>query len=268
MCKIPDLFRKRFYYFIKVQYLGYRLHGWQKQPDVKTVEGLITKTLGWVMPEAKYKILGTSRTDAMVSAEESAFELFLENEPLENLEEFLELFNKNLPQDIRALSIEEVDEKFNIIQNSKTKEYAYLFSIGDKFHPFCAPFMANFQEDLDIEKMKEAANLFQGRHNFKNYCVRVSEKSTFEREMLRAELVENTLYKANFFPEKSYIFHIHAAGFLRHQVRLMMGSLVLVGRGELSLQDIADSLKPDCPQHQMDYIAPASGLILRNISFD
>lgn len=248
--------------------MGYRLHGWQKQPDVKTVEGLITKTLRWVMPDAKYKILGTSRTDAMVSAEESAFELFLDHEPLENLEEFLELFNKNLPQDIRALSMEEVDEKFNIIQHSKTKEYAYLFSIGDKFHPFCAPFMANFQENLNIEKMKEAATLYQGIHNFKNYCVRVSEKSTFEREMLRSELVENTIYKANFFPENSYIFHIHAAGFLRHQVRLMMGSLVLVGRGELSLQDIEDSLKPESPQFQMDYIAPASGLILRKISFE
>ena len=125
------------------------------------------------MPDAKCKILGTSRTDAMVSAEESAFELFLDHQPLEDPENFLELFNKNLPQDIRALSIEEVDDKFNIIQHSKTKQYAYLFSVGNKFHPFCAPFMANFQEDLDIEKMKEAARLFEGKHDFSNYCVRV-----------------------------------------------------------------------------------------------
>lgn len=244
------------------------MHGWQKQPTVKTVEGLITKTLGWVMPDAKCKILGTSRTDAMVSAEESAFELFLDHEPLEDLDVFLKIFNKNLPQDIRALSITQVDEKFNIIQHSKTKEYAYLFSIGNKFHPFCAPFMANFQEDLDIEEMKKGAALFQGTHNFRNYCVRVSEKSTFEREMLRSEIVENTEYTANFFPERSYIFHIHASGFLRHQVRLMMGSLILLGRGELSLDDIRNSLKPDSPQLQMDYIAPASGLILNKIEFD
>lgn len=261
------MFRKRFFYFIKVQYLGYRLHGWQKQPAVKTVEGLITKTLGWLMPDATYKILGTSRTDAMVSAEESAFELFLDHEPLEDTELFLALLNKNLPQDIRALSIKEVDEKFNIIQDSKTKEYAYLFSTGEKFHPFCAPFMANFQEDLNIDIMKEAAALYQGKHCFKNYCVRVSNKSTFDREMLRSELVENTLYTANFFPEKSYIFHIHAAGFLRHQVRLMMGTLVLAGRGELSLDQIKESLQADTPHLQMDYIAPASGLILRKLEF-
>ncbi|MGA8855033.1 MAG: tRNA pseudouridine(38-40) synthase TruA, partial [Christiangramia sp.] len=83
-----------------------------------------------------------------------------------------------------------------------------------------------------------------------------------------SELVENTEYTANFFPEHSYIFHIHASGFLRHQVRLMMGSLVLVGRGELSLDDIKESLKPDTPDLQMDYIAPASGLILNKIEFD
>ena len=116
--------------------------------------------------------------------------------------------------------------------------------------------------------MKEAAALFQGTHNFKNYCVRVSEKSTFDREMIKSELIENTEYTANFFPERSFIFHIHAAGFLRHQVRLMMGTLVLVGRGELSLDQVVESLQPDTPHLQMDYIAPASGLILKKISFE
>ncbi|MCM4156110.1 tRNA pseudouridine(38-40) synthase TruA [Gramella sp. AN32] len=262
------MFRKRFYYLIKVQYLGYRLHGWQKQPNLKTAEGLIFKTLKWVLPEAKFKILGTSRTDGMVSAEESAFELFLDHEPLEDLEAFLNLFNQNLPQDIRALKIQEVDDQFNIIKHSKTKEYAYLFTFGKKFHPFSAPFMANFQEGLDIVLMKQGALLFRGTHNFQNYCVRVSEKSTFERTMIKSEIVENKLYTASFFPKQSYLFHIHAAGFLRHQVRLMMGTLVLVGRGELNLAQIEESLRPDTPHLQMDYLAPASGLILNKIEFE
>ena len=78
----------RFYYLIKVQYLGYRLHGWQKQPNFKTVEGLIKKTLKFVLPGRKIKVLGSSRTDAMVSANDAAFELFLYDEPLENLEDY------------------------------------------------------------------------------------------------------------------------------------------------------------------------------------
>ena len=258
--------RKRFYYLIKIQYLGYRLHGWQKQPHVKTVEGLVTKTLRYVLPEEKFKILGTSRTDAMVSAMESAFELFLDEKPLENEDEFLNLFNINLPQDIRAVSITEVDSKFNIIQHPKNKEYWYIFSFGGKNHPFCAPLMANFQEDLDIEKMKEAAELFKGQHNFKNYCVRDSENSKFDREILKSEVVENSEITASFFPENTYLFRIIGAGFLRHQVRLMMGSLVLVGRGELTLDDIKNSLSSKT-EMQMDYIAPASGLILNKVDF-
>ncbi|MFD1095997.1 tRNA pseudouridine(38-40) synthase TruA [Salegentibacter chungangensis] len=257
--------RKRYFYLIKIQYLGYRLHGWQKQPDVKTVEGLITKTFRWVMPDAKIKILGTSRTDAMVSAQESAFELFKDHEPLEDPEEFLKTFNLNLPQDIRATSIQEVDAAFNIIQHPKVKEYAYLFSYGEKNHPFCAPMMANFMFDLDIEKMKEAAKLFEGSHNFINYCVRVSDKSKFEREIAKSEIIENTEITASFFPEKSYVFHVHGEGFLRHQVRLMMGALIQVGKGELSLKDIEKSLNPENREYQMDYIVPASGLILNKL---
>lgn len=258
--------RKRFYYLINVQYLGFRLHGWQKQPNVKTVEGLITKTLRYVLPEEKFKILGTSRTDAMVSSGGSAFELFLDEKPLEELGAFLKLFNINLPQDIRAVSIEEVDAKFNIIQHPKNKEYLYLFSFGTKNHPFCAPFMANFQEDLDIEKMKKASTFFQGEHNFSNYCVRVSPNSKFEREIITAEITKNTEITASFFPEDSFLFRVEGKGFLRHQVRLMMGSLVLVGRGELSLNDIQKSLETGT-EMQMDYLAPASGLILNRVDF-
>lgn len=259
--------RVRFYYLITVQYLGYRLHGWQKQPDVKTVEGLITKTLRYVLPEAKYKILGSSRTDAMVSSNGSAFELFVDNEPLEDLDAFLLLFNQNLPQDIRVTNIKEVDATFNIIKHSKIKEYAYLFSYGNKNHPFCAPFMANFQFDLDIELMKKGAQLFNGVHNFKNYCIRVSEKSTFERKIIKAEIEENRLYTANFFPEQTYVFHVHGKGFLRYQVRLMMGAMVQLGRGELTLAQIEESLTEKSTL-QMDYIAPASGLILQNMHFE
>lgn len=258
--------RKRFYYLIKVQYLGFRLHGWQKQPSVKTVEGLITKTLRYVLPEEKYKILGTSRTDAMVSSGGSAFELFLEENPLKDLDAFLELFNINLPQDIRAISVEEVDSTFNIIQHPKLKEYLYLFSFGSKNHPFCAPFMANFQENLDIEKMKMAAGFFKGQHNFSNYCVRVSPNSKFDREIITAEITKNTEITASFFPENSYLFRVEGEGFLRHQVRLMMGTLVLVGRGELNLQDIQKSLEKGIKM-QMDYLAPASGLILNRVDF-
>lgn len=234
---------------------------------MKTVEGLIKKTLKFVLPERTFKILGSSRTDAMVSANLAAFELFLNDEPLEDLQEFLELFNKNLPPDIRALEISEVTSDFNIIQHPKQKEYLYLFSFGSKNHPFCAPLMANFQDDLDLGKMKDAARLFEGEHDFRNYTVDPSEKTISIRTVLKSEILKNDHYSASFFPEESFVFRVKGSGFLRYQIRLMMGTLIQVGKGEIDLQTIKESLLTG-NNTQITYIAPASGLILNRIDFE
>ncbi len=159
---------KEFFYLIEVQYLGFRYHGWQKQPGVNTVQRMIERTMTFVLDHDQFKILVTGRTDAMVSANQTYFELFLK-EPIEPTE-LLEKLNLNLPSDIRVLSVEEVDRHFNIIQNAKIKEYNYLFSFGQKNHPFAAPFMCCIQQKLDVDQMMEAARLFEGRHDFRNYC--------------------------------------------------------------------------------------------------
>lgn len=202
----------------------------------------------------------------MVSAQNAAFELFLDHEPLEDLMEFLEIFNKNLPPDIRAGSIKEVNSKFNIIQHSKLKEYLYLFAFGRKSHPFCAPLMATFLEPLNIELMMEAAKLFEGKQYFGNYCTKPTEHTVLEREIELCEIIRNTEITASFFPESTYVLRVQGPGFLRNQIRLMMGSLVLLGRGELDLEDIQNSLKSGVNM-PMNYIAPGSGLILNKVSF-
>ena len=256
---------KQFFYLITVQYLGYRFHGWQKQPDVKTLHLMIDRTLNFILEGKPFKSLGSGRTDAMVSAENAAFELFLEA-PIEDMDAFLKLFNHNLPQDIRALSIKEVDKKFNIIQHSKIKEYLYLFTFGEKCHPFCAPIMTTILDDLDIDLMKQGAKLFEGEHYFKSYCFRATNNGIYDREILTCELVENTIYKANYFPKKSYILRVRGKGFMRNQIRLMMGALIDLGKGKLTLDDINNSLLPDS-EIKMEYVAPASGLILNSIDF-
>lgn len=257
---------ERFYYLIHVQYLGYRLHGWQRQPGLKTVEGLIKKTLKFVLGERRIKILGAGRTDAMVSAQEAAFELFLDGEPLKDLENFIYILNKNLPPDIRAINIQEVDSSFNIIQHSTLKEYVYLFSFGEKSHPFCASMLVTFLEELDIELMKSAAQIFCGKHDFRNYCTKPTSETTTVREILRCEIIENKLIHASFFPEKTFALHVEAEGFLRNQIRLMMGTIVLVGRGEFSLEKLKESLLPN-NEIEINFIAPGSGLILNKIDF-
>ncbi|MBO3116939.1 tRNA pseudouridine(38-40) synthase TruA [Winogradskyella sp. DF17] len=258
-------FEKRFYYLIKLQYLGYRFHGWQKQPNLKTLHLMVDKTLKYVFEDKKFKTLIAGRTDAMVSANETALELFTFHK-IDDTSEFLNWFNYNLPQDIRALSIGKVDKDFNIIQHPKTKEYLYLFAFGGKFHPFCAPILSTIQDDLDIELMKRGAHLFEGIHNFKNYCYKATDKGLYHRTIERCELVENTLYSASFFPEHSYLLRVKGSGFGRNQIRLMMGTLIRLGKGEVDLNFIRNSLKENIVSHQ-SYIAPASGLILNKIDF-
>jgi tRNA pseudouridine38-40 synthase len=256
--------RKKFFYLIEVQYLGFRLHGWQQNPTVKTVQGMINKTLGFVLPDRRVKTIGGSRTDAKVSANQYFFELFLEEEPMP--EDFFENFNRNLPQDIRALSIKEVDGKFNIIQHPKVKEYNYLFAFGEKPHPFSAALVASFLEDLDVEKMKEAAKVFEGAHSFHAFVEAANEKTKTDREILLAEIIDNEKYQANFFPEKTFIFRVKGKGFMRSQVRLMMGALVRVGNGELSIESLQKVLA-DKNEFLLPFKAPASGLILEAVEY-
>ena len=258
--------KSQFYYLIHVQYLGFRFHGWAKQPDLKTVHHMIDRTIKYVLGKGvPFKTLGSSRTDAKVSAANTAFELFTEREL--PIDEFVQDVNDNLPSDIKILRMVPVDESFNIIQAPREKYYQYLFTYGPKPHPFCAPLMAYFPDELDIESMKAATGVFEGLHNFRKYCTKPSEHTVFERDILRSEITENQEYKANFFPEQSFVYHIVGKGFMRHQIRLMMGQLVSLGRGELTLEDLRCSLtEPD--DIPLKNIAPASGLILQSVAFE
>ena len=258
--------KKSFYYLIKIQFLGYRFHGWQKQTKYKTVHLMIDKTLNFILKKKVFKTLGSGRTDAMVSANETAFELFIEDYQIKNLDGFLGNFNFNLPQDIRALSIKEVDPVFNIIKDVKEKEYHYVFACGSKFHPFCAPLLTTIRETLNIKLMRKGATLFQGKHNFKTYCYKPRKEGTFEKELSCCEIIDNTIYQANFFPEKSYFLKVIGKGFGRYQIRLMMGALIKLGKGEIDLDYISQSLSKN-NSLKMDYIAPASGLILHQVKF-
>ena len=258
---------KNYFYLIKIQYLGFRYHGWQKQPNLKTLHLAIDKTLNFVFEKTKkFKSLAVGRTDAMVSANETAFELFME-EPILDFVVFLKEFNYYLPQDIRALSIIEVDRNFNVIQQAKLKEYVYLFAHGQKSHPFCASLMTTFRDVLDIELMTKGAKLFEGTHNFRGFCSKVSENGLYTRAVESCELTENDMISASFFPEQSYKLTVRGEGFGYNQIRTMMGTLVKLGKYQISLDYISESLQSESKE-VMNYIAPASGLILNTVAFE
>ncbi|WP_281543208.1 tRNA pseudouridine(38-40) synthase TruA [Maribacter aestuarii] len=258
--------KEYFNYIVRIQYLGFRYSGWQIQPGQRTVEGMLIKTLKFILPDVEVKILASGRTDAKVSALDAVFELFVADNPLTKLEQLLKTFNDNLPPDIRIMEINLKDSDFNIIQHAKRKEYLYLFSFGEKNHPFCAPFMANVIDELNIDVMIEAATLYEGEHNFSSYTANLKPNTQVVRHIDTCRIEENTILTANFFPKKSYVLRIVGAGFMRYQIRMIMGALLELGKGHLTLDQIKDSLNPE-KGIVLNSIAPGSGLILNSVKY-
>ena len=262
-----SLMKYKHSYLVSIQYLGFRFHGWQKQKNGMSLHEMIDKTLGFVLSDIDFKTLGSGRTDSKVSANKYYFELFV-HELIDNVH-FIETFNSNAPSDLKVLSLELVsDYSFNIIQSTKLKEYHYYFSFGPKNHPFAASLLVGFEDDLNIELMKQGALLFEGIHYFNKYCTDANEHTIFKREILSCSIEENTILTASFFPEKSYVLKVRGKGFLRYQIRLMMGVLVELGKHTISLNFIEDSLKETNDKKPLPTIAPGSGLQLYDMFFE
>ena len=252
-------------YIVAIQFLGFRFHGWQKQTNAKTVHEMVDKTLCFVFKHENFKTLGVGRTDSKVSANHYIFQLFVDE--VIDKDSFLSVFNSNLPPDIKGLSIEKTTNDFNIIQHPKVKEYLYFFSFGEKNHPFAAPFIVGIDENLDIELMRQGAKLFEGEHFFHKYCTEPSAKTIFKRTIDCCEIVENDIYTANFFPKQSYCLRVKGSGFLRYQIRLMMAVLFQLGKAEVDLKFIEQSLLEDNDRKPLRTIAPSSGLQVYGIEF-
>jgi tRNA pseudouridine38-40 synthase len=251
---------------VYIQFLGFRFSGWQKQTNAKTVHQMVDKTLGFVFDNVNYKSIGIGRTDAKVSANAYYVQLF--TDMLVDEVFFMNSINSNFSPDFKAISIRKVGTDFNIIKASKLKEYHYYFSFGDKNHPFAAPFITNIDENLNIGLMMKAAKLFEGEHYFHKYCTKPSEATIFKRCIDSCEIVENTILTANFFPEKSYVVKVKGKGFLRYQIRLMVATLFELGKGNIDLEFIENSLKENNDRKSLRNIAPASSLQLFAIELD
>lgn len=255
-----------FSYIVRLQFLGFRFSGWQKQTNAKTLHDMVDKTLSFVFEDITYKTLGVGRTDAKVSANTYYIQMFTDK--LVDESSFIGALNANFSPDFKAISIKKVDRGFNIINSPKIKEYHYYFSFGGKNHPFAAPFIVNVNENLAIDTMMKAAKLFEGEHYFHKYCTKPSEMTIFKRIIDSCEIVENDVLTANFFPETSYILKVRGKGFLRYQIRLMMATLFEVGKGNLDLDFIEASLKEDNDRRYMRNNAPSSGLQLYDIELE
>ncbi|AWW32536.1 tRNA pseudouridine(38-40) synthase TruA [Echinicola strongylocentroti] len=257
---------KPFTYLFYVQYLGFRYHGWQKQPGVKTIQEMLERSFkGW-LGHGEFKLLGAGRTDAGVSCIQGAFELFSAYE--EQLEGMVKGVNAFLPDDIRLLSASTIGPDFNIIQDVREKEYRYYFSFGEKPHPFSAPYVVVFPEVLDIPLIQEAAQLFEGMNDFRNFCTKPKPDAVFCREITSSSVTAFKQPESNWEIESAiYCFSVKGKGFMRNQVRLMMGTLYDLGRGKITIHELDQALKGANDVFPLSEKAPARGLVLQEVLF-
>ena len=255
-----------FNYILEIEYVGFRFHGWAKQPGVKTVHHMVDRTLAYVLKHDEFKTLGSSRTDARVSARSFWLQIFLTT-AIKDIPNFIKELNINLPADIAALQMKAVDSEFNIIQAPKHKEYHYYFYFGEEKYPFAAPYFSYFPMELDIELMKEGARIFEGTHDFRRYVTQPSESTKTQRNILRSEISRNEKLTGSMFPPSSYVYKISSQGFMRHQIRLMIGQLVQLGSKKIEMTELVQSISSPL-NDRLDYIAPGSGLVLNSTNYD
>ena len=249
-----------FSYLFSISYFGARYKGWAPQPNQPTVQRRLERVFRHVFGHEDFSLIGASRTDSGVSCSGGFLQLFLREKV--SMEALLPELNTHLPDDIRLNGVEVVSISFNLIQAVKQKTYRFYFSNHADFHPFASAFLVNVSEDLNLELMQEAAQIFIGEHDFKSFCKPSLNKTDYRREVISVGIQTSDEFQGIFFPSKISYFEVIGTGFLHHQVRKMMTAIWEVGKGNWELKDIQERLThPDANWGQIPP-APAPGLIL------
>jgi tRNA pseudouridine38-40 synthase len=228
------------YYKATLQYDGTNFFGFQWQQGMPTIQNELNVALHNLIG-GKISTMGASRTDAGVHAYEQIVKISSEHQI--NSTDFLKEFNKNLPTQIRCLTISPCEGFFRPTVGSASKEYRYLFSNFISQDPCAQSFLINNPYPLDLNVMKRCVDKIQGKVSFHNFCSTGSNVKTIEREILSCELSEinpHDLFRDSDlfqFPQdltSCYQFRVEASGFIKHMVRHLMGALWMVGRGKIS----------------------------------
>lgn len=236
-----------------ISYDGTRYMGFQIQDDLPTIELELVKALKKLL-DLDVKIYASGRTDRYVHAKNQVIHFDLDI----NISSMglLKGMNSYLPDDIHIKSVEVVDEDFHARFSVKSKEYRYYINIGE-YDPLTINYAPNITY-LDNNKMIEAIKLFEGTHNFKGFASASIDP--------RKDTVK-TIYEAKINIYENYLeFIFVGTGFLKYQVRRMMGLLIDIGRGKEDISMI-ERVFTECNPEISHRVAPGCGLYLYKVNY-
>lgn len=241
-----------------IEYDGTRYNGWQRQGNTSdTIQEKLENILEHLYGEP-VELHGSGRTDAGVHAlhQVANFRIprIISRFSCRQIQDY---FNEYLPLDIRVLAVEQVDERFHARLSACSKLYEYRIDCGEVSNIFQRRYLYRVEEPLNLQKIQEAAELLTGTHDFKSFCSnRHMKKSTVR-----------TIHEIT-FEQRDGILYIRylGDGFLYNMVRILTGTLLEVGMGDLLPSQIPSILEGR-DRSLAGPTAPAQGLFLVDVFY-
>jgi len=235
-----------------IEYDGTDFHGWQYQPDLRTIQGEIQRAMKIIF-KREINIIGAGRTDTGVHAKGQAANFLIDHPmPVSTIKAAL---NGNLPGDVRIISADEVDEKFHARYDAIKRHYSYTITRQEKainrFYVWC------HKSDLNIEKMQQASNYLLDEHDFKAFC-HADENMNHYRCF-----VEQIVWEQN---NELLTLNIIANRFLHNMVRIIVGTMINIGRGFTPVEQIPQILESR-DRRSAGPTVPAKGLCLKKVYY-
>lgn len=248
-------------YKLLLQYDGTDFHGWQIQEGHRTVQGELTRALS-LIDGRSVNVHGSGRTDAGVHAEGQVASVEIDREI--TTDKLRAAINGNIGRDVRVLKVETAPDDFHARYAAVEKTYVYRIVNAPVISPFWWRYAHHDARPLDLDQMREGADLFRGRHDWTAFSAAQSDVEDRVRTVTEVEIEE----RADERSQGNLIeIHVSAEGFLRYMVRAMAGTLMALGRGELDYDEIGESLE-NLNRPSAAVTAPACGLTLLSVRYD
>jgi tRNA pseudouridine38-40 synthase len=245
---------------IVLAYDGSEFSGWQVQPDATTIQGTLASAIGRVTGEKVFP-QGSGRTDAGVHALAQVATFATESPiPAQNL---VKALNDMLPPSIRVLDATEAPIEFHARKSAHAKTYRYRMHRGAICPPFLARYVWHYPYPLDEDAMQQAAGFVLGEHDFTSFAAVDSERGREDETISNVRRISASTWDR---AGEELIYTVRGSGFLRHMVRNLVGTFLLVGKSTLKPEDVAGILAAR-NRSAAGATAPASGLYLVSVDY-
>lgn len=240
-------------YRATVRYDGTSYNGWQIQPNGITIQEVIQNALR-NLTQQNVSVTAAGRTDAGVHSYGQVFHFDCDKE----FKDVARAINSQLPDDIRIVSCERVNDDFHSRFDAKWKHYRYIINTGE-YDPVRRNHEWQLNEKFDVEVMRKVAEVFCGEHDFTSFnATKLAEMENQVRTIYRIDVTEK---------DDRVILDFYGNGFLRHMVRMLTGTIAEAGRGRITVDEIRSMLDSK-DKTAVHYNAPACGLYLMEIGYD